>query len=232
MPFARSGNLRIHYEVIGEGPPLLLLHRWSAGGQSNFHAFGWVDHLRTNHRLILVDLPGHGRSGKPWRGSAYSLERMAAAAIAVLNAEAIQRCAILSYSTGSQVAALLLAEHRGRFSAAVLGGVGNDFHFRLGPPLRARRRAPPAAHRLVPAPQRQLLPLVALERPCRARLRLRRVINGTRDGFARSAAALAARISYGELAWVSGRNHATTIGDRRTKRLASAFLARHLTPDA
>jgi pimeloyl-ACP methyl ester carboxylesterase len=52
------------------------------------------------------------------------------------------------------------------------------------------------------------------------------IVNGTRDGFARSGPALAARMSLAELGWISGRNHVTTIGDRRFKQLAAEFLAR------
>lgn len=251
MPFVRSGKLRIHYEIVGSGPPLLVLHGWSASGQSNFHAFGWVDHLRASYRLILVDLPGHGRSGKPWRRSAYSFQILAAAALAVLDAAAVEQAAILAYSTGSQVAALLLAERPGRFTGAVLGGIGNEFHFGWGRRFVPEDGLPrplidwfrwrnarsflwwlwndPVALGLAFAALYDGSPPIepgVAERITAPVL----IVNGTRDGFARSAAALAARIPNAELAWVSGRNHVTTIGDRRFKQLVSGFLDSHAPP--
>lgn len=48
-----------HYEVCGDGPALLLIHGF--GGSSAWW-FGQVDFLKTDFRLLLVDLPGHGGS--------------------------------------------------------------------------------------------------------------------------------------------------------------------------
>jgi pimeloyl-[acyl-carrier protein] methyl ester esterase len=52
-----SGDLYI--EVVGDGPPLVLLHGWAMHG-GVFALL--VEQLRARHRLHIVDLPGHGRS--------------------------------------------------------------------------------------------------------------------------------------------------------------------------
>ena len=50
---------RLHVEVVGDGPPLVLLHGWAMHGG----AFApLVQRLRDRHTLHLVDLPGHGHS--------------------------------------------------------------------------------------------------------------------------------------------------------------------------
>jgi pimeloyl-[acyl-carrier protein] methyl ester esterase len=49
----------LHVEVVGDGPPLVLLHGWAMHG-GVFALL--VERLRSRHRLYVVDLPGHGRS--------------------------------------------------------------------------------------------------------------------------------------------------------------------------
>jgi pimeloyl-[acyl-carrier protein] methyl ester esterase len=50
---------RLHVEVAGSGPPLVLLHGWAMHG-GVFAAL--VERLRDRHTLHIVDLPGHGLS--------------------------------------------------------------------------------------------------------------------------------------------------------------------------
>jgi pimeloyl-[acyl-carrier protein] methyl ester esterase len=49
----------LHIDVVGSGPPLVLLHGWAMHG-GVFAPL--VARLRDRHTLHLVDLPGHGRS--------------------------------------------------------------------------------------------------------------------------------------------------------------------------
>lgn len=50
---------RLHVEVVGSGPPLVLLHGWAMHG-GVFAPL--IARLRARHTLHVVDLPGHGRS--------------------------------------------------------------------------------------------------------------------------------------------------------------------------
>jgi pimeloyl-[acyl-carrier protein] methyl ester esterase len=52
-----SGDL--HIDIVGDGPPLVLLHGW-AMHSGVFAAL--AERLRERHTLYLVDLPGHGAS--------------------------------------------------------------------------------------------------------------------------------------------------------------------------
>lgn len=57
----------MHIEVVGRGPPLVLLHGWAMHG-GVFAPL--VERLRERHTLHVVDLPGHGLS----RGSRLPLQ--------------------------------------------------------------------------------------------------------------------------------------------------------------
>jgi len=50
---------RLHVDIAGAGPPLVLLHGWAMHG-GVFAPL--VERLRDRHALHVVDLPGHGRN--------------------------------------------------------------------------------------------------------------------------------------------------------------------------
>jgi pimeloyl-ACP methyl ester carboxylesterase len=55
-------NIEMHYEEYGVGKPLVLLHGFGGCAQ-NWHPF--IAKLSERHRLIVVDLRGHGYSTNP-----------------------------------------------------------------------------------------------------------------------------------------------------------------------
>lgn len=63
--FAQLGDLRVHYNDAGEGPPVVLLHGAGPGATSWSNFRGNVPDLAPRHRLLLVDQPGFGKSDKP-----------------------------------------------------------------------------------------------------------------------------------------------------------------------
>ena len=62
MPFADNNGVRIHYQVEGEGPPLVL-HHGLAGTLEDWRYFGYVEELKRDYQLILMDArcSSHGR---------------------------------------------------------------------------------------------------------------------------------------------------------------------------
>lgn len=64
MPAAKSQGVRIHYQLEGEGPPVVLQHGFTDSLES-WYELGYVDALKTDYKLILVDARGHGASEKP-----------------------------------------------------------------------------------------------------------------------------------------------------------------------
>lgn len=55
----KINNIEMYYEEYGEGKPLVLLHGFG-GCSQNWHPF--TTKLSERHRLIVVDLRGHGYS--------------------------------------------------------------------------------------------------------------------------------------------------------------------------
>ena len=55
-------DVRLYYRVIGDGPLLVCCN---GVGVSTFFWKYIVAHFRKNHRLVLWDYRGHGRSGSP-----------------------------------------------------------------------------------------------------------------------------------------------------------------------
>ncbi|MCO5066974.1 MAG: alpha/beta hydrolase [Rhizobiaceae bacterium] len=58
----KINNIEMYYEEYGAGKPLVLLHGFGGSAQ-NWHAF--IAELSGRHRLIVVDLRGHGHSTNP-----------------------------------------------------------------------------------------------------------------------------------------------------------------------
>ncbi|MFB6101282.1 MAG: alpha/beta fold hydrolase [Haloplanus sp.] len=63
MPHFETGDgVPIYYEEHGSGEPILLIHGWTMNA-----TYWWqhnVDALAESHRVVAMDLRGHGRSGK------------------------------------------------------------------------------------------------------------------------------------------------------------------------
>src|SRR5215471_13174551 len=102
MPYADNDGVRIHYQVEGEGPPLVLQHGFSESVVDWYEA-GYVDALRSDYRLILIDARGHGASDKPHDPDAYELERRVADVVAVLDGLAIGKAVFWGYSMGGWI---------------------------------------------------------------------------------------------------------------------------------
>lgn len=96
----------LYTEVRGNGPALVLLHGWGL----NVRVWdGLAAALSERFRIIVVDLPGHGRS--PWLPERSSLEAQAAQvaeAVTAITAE----YSLLGWSLGGQIALQLAATQR------------------------------------------------------------------------------------------------------------------------
>lgn len=110
-------GLALHVERDGSGPPLLLLHGFT-GSTITWSALRAA--LRDRFELLVVDLPGHGRSSAPPDPARYSLPRTADDLARVLDALDVARAAVLGYSMGGRVALQLALAHPDRIGALVL----------------------------------------------------------------------------------------------------------------
>jgi pimeloyl-ACP methyl ester carboxylesterase len=91
-------------KVEGAGAAIVLIHGFGA-------AIDWWDDvapaLATDHRVISIDLIGHGGTAAPTSG--YSIERQAALVSAILDKLGVDRTALIGHSMGGEVA-IALAE--------------------------------------------------------------------------------------------------------------------------
>ncbi len=121
MPEVTSGGIRISYDVVGDGRPLMLLHGWCCD-RSWWTEPGYVDALKTDHRLVNVDIRGHGASDKPHEAAAYTAEALTGDVFAVADAEGLDRFAIWGQSYGGWIAWMTAAVAPLRIPAIVSSG--------------------------------------------------------------------------------------------------------------
>ena len=121
MPFTYSNGIRIHYQVEGAGPPLLL-HHGSGGSGDDWRDLGYTDVLKSDYRLIIIDARGAGASDKPHEAAAYDIAKRAGDVTAVLDHLQVRQAHYFGYSLGGWVGFGLARYAPDRFSSLILGG--------------------------------------------------------------------------------------------------------------
>lgn len=127
-------GLRWEVRERGAGPPLLLLHGFTGRARSWGSHTSRLAHVR---RVILVDLPGHGRSR--WADPArLSVERSADDLARILRRLGAAPSDVLGYSLGARIALRLAVDHPALVARLILespsAGIADASE-------RARRRA-------------------------------------------------------------------------------------------
>jgi pimeloyl-ACP methyl ester carboxylesterase len=122
MPYVNNRGVRIHYEVEGDGPPLVLQHGLQQDIKS-WRSCGYVEGLKGGYRLILVDARGHGDSEKPHDGQAYGMELMTGDIVAVMDDLGVERADYWGYSMGGMIGFELPRYHPSRFTSYIIGGM-------------------------------------------------------------------------------------------------------------
>lgn len=96
--FAQFDDIKVHYESIGEGnDAIVFVHGWTCAAnswQAQRDAF-------SKHRLIFLDLPGHGQSDKPKVD--YTIPFFARAVEAVMRDAKIERAVLVGHSMGTPI---------------------------------------------------------------------------------------------------------------------------------
>ena len=117
MPYSVRNGLRIHYEVHGDGPPMILIHA------NPFDRRLWmyqVARFSPFYRVIAVDLRGYGLSDKP--DAPFTLADMKDDVLGVLADEGVERAIFAGVSVGSGIAMLTALDHPEMVDAAILVG--------------------------------------------------------------------------------------------------------------
>ena len=121
MPETRNDGVMIRYDVAGQGRPLMLLHGWCCD-RSWWTEPGYVEALSRDHRLVYLDIRGHGESDKPNEAAAYTSDALTADVFAVADAEGLERFAIWGLSYGGWIAWMTAAAAPERIPAIVASG--------------------------------------------------------------------------------------------------------------
>ncbi len=99
----------------------MLLHGWACD-RSWWTESGYVSDLQRDHRVINVDLRGHGKSDKPHEPSAHRSEVVISDVLAVADAEGVDRFAIWGLSYGGWVGWMTADSAPGRVAALITSG--------------------------------------------------------------------------------------------------------------
>ena len=149
--FAEVNGVRLHYSIGGKGSPVVLLHGYAQTGHM------WqpiMPLLAERHRVIVPDLRGAGRSGRPESG--YDKKNMAKDIHELTSSLGLDRVAVVGHDIGLMVAYAYAAQFPGGTDRVVLmdaflPGIGNwkdvwlmrdlwHFHFYGEVPLALVRR--------------------------------------------------------------------------------------------
>ncbi len=125
MPYVKSREARIYYETHGSGSPLVFAH--GAGGNTQIW-WQQAPHFSAKHRVMTFDHRCFGRSVcKP---EAFKPELFGEDLVAVLDAEGIDRVALVCQSMGGWTGMRMALDHPDRLSCLVLcgtpGGIVTD----------------------------------------------------------------------------------------------------------
>ncbi len=109
--YVAENGAKIWYESYGSGPVVILLH----GGLANSAYWGGqVPALAKDHRVILIDSRGHGRSTRDAR--AYTYELMASDVVGVMDALKIDRAAVVGWSDGAIIGLVMAMKYPQRLT--------------------------------------------------------------------------------------------------------------------
>ncbi len=121
MPYADNNGVRIHYQVEGDGSPLVLQHGFTSS-LKRWYMHGYVDALKSDYQLILVDARGHGQSDKPHDPHAYTLPQQVSDVVTVLDDLGLDQAHFWGYSMGGRIGFGMAKYAPARLHTLILGG--------------------------------------------------------------------------------------------------------------
>ena len=246
VPFFDSAGVRIHYQDVGAGEAVILVHGFASTAEHNWGGTGWVATLSERYRVIAPDVRGHGLSDKPHPREAYGYASMGADVTRLMDHLGLERALLIGYSMGASIAIELMLSRPERFRAIVLGGIAYDdgledkadrdaisAAYRTDDPATIKSPIAKAYRRFAESMPNDLKALAALidaERSPFDPAKLGEVrmpvliVVGTDDNAIGDPKPLAKMIPDARLMMLEGRDHMTAPADRRFKEAVIEFL--------
>ena len=132
MPTLQLTDAEIYYEVHGHGQPMVFLSETACDGEVwKIHQ---VPEFSKDHRVIIHDYRGTGRSSKP--SIDYTTQMFAQDVIALMDHLRADDAVIVGHSMGGRVAQLLALDYPGRVKRLVLASTGSHYPKTKGLPLK------------------------------------------------------------------------------------------------
>jgi len=126
MTYVNTAVGRLHVEDVGAGPAVVLWPSLFCDASLWRHQ---VDELARDHRLLLVEGPGHGRSEPP--GTPFTLDECARATVEILDAAGLNRAVLAGLSWGGMTFMRVALAAPERVAALVLIDTSADAERRL-----------------------------------------------------------------------------------------------------
>ncbi|MFB9264733.1 alpha/beta fold hydrolase [Bradyrhizobium erythrophlei] len=124
MAKLNRGGVDIHYEVYGNGPPLILTHGYSS---TSAMWQGQIEALSKHYKLVLWDMRGHGQSDYPDDPAAYSEALTVGDIAALLDAVGADKAIVGGLSLGGYMSLAFHRAHPERVRALLIIDTGPGF---------------------------------------------------------------------------------------------------------
>jgi pimeloyl-ACP methyl ester carboxylesterase len=114
MPYLTRDGVKLYYEEAGVGPALVFVHGWCC---DHTHFARQVEHFSANHRVVSLDLRGHGVSDKPVED--YTMPLFADDVAFICRELGIDEAVAIGHSMGGNVVTAMAVRHPELVQAAI-----------------------------------------------------------------------------------------------------------------
>ena len=127
MPVANINGVNLNYEVTGQGEAVVFLHGMTGSAQD------WaspVTALSPKHKVICLDMRGHGKSAAPAKEEEYSMPVFAEDVFGLLKLLDIKKCCLGGHSVGGFISIEFAMKHQDMLAGLVLVDTASGPSFR------------------------------------------------------------------------------------------------------
>lgn len=119
----KANGVKLSFLDEGKGEPVVLIHGLFSSTLLNWQLTGVVKDLAKDHRVISLDLPGHGFSERPLNKEAYG-EQLVDDVALLMDHLKIKKAHVVGYSLGGMITVKFMAKHPDRVISGTVGGMG------------------------------------------------------------------------------------------------------------